>query len=421
MGGFLLGEVFTALVKMTMATLGHLWGLLAATAYTTPDVTTLPQVTTISNRLLLIVNASFGLAILAAAVMVMGRETVQSRYGLAELGPRLVIGWIAANFAAPICGWMIGFGNSVTVAVTGASISPERDLRQLTAVLTACLSSQNDALLTAVIAMILVVLTGMLLATWIIRIGTLVVVVSVAPLALACHATPFTDGAARLWWRSFGVLLGTVTAQALALHVTLSVLLDPAANLPGMMLPKDPTGNGTVNLLIIVCLLWATLRIPALLRRGLGGGRQQSVVGVVLRMAVMQKLTGALRLPLRALGVGRAGRRLPVSGGGAGRSGVASAVLPYWRLTAPRPLPSTAPRRDPSSGPSSRAGGRTGSSPSPGGGGSGARGATPASRPAAAAPRLPVPPGVNPATAMPRRRPAWQARTPPARPGRPTS
>lgn len=400
MGGYLLDEVVGSLNKIVLATLQYLWRMLAGTAFTTPDVTVLPQVAAISGRALTIVNVSFVLAILAVGVLVMGRETVQSRYGLAELGPRLLIGWIAANFATPICTWLIGFGNSFTEAVTGTGIQTGGELLQLSAVLSASMSNTTDAFLVTVIALILMVLTAMLLAAWIVRIGALIVVVSVAPIALACHATPFTDGVARMWWRSFAVLLATVTLQALALHVTLTVFLDPKANLPAMFLPKDPTGHGTTNLLIIICLLWVTLRIPSTLRRSMGSGRQQNVVGMLLRMVVVQKVTGVLRLPLRALGVGRAARA-----GASGRAGAAgsappagSAVLPYWRPRAPRPVTATAP-------------GATG-------GGSGvrpARGPGPAARPAAGLARTPrprptVPPGANPATAMPRQRPAWQAR-----------
>ncbi|MEU0561295.1 hypothetical protein [Dactylosporangium sp. NPDC006015] len=85
MGDFFVNEVIGGLAKVVAASLDLLWGFLAGTAFSTPDVTSLPQVVAISGRSLVIVNASFVLAVLAAGVVVMGRETVQSRYGLAEL------------------------------------------------------------------------------------------------------------------------------------------------------------------------------------------------------------------------------------------------------------------------------------------------------------------------------------------------
>jgi hypothetical protein len=88
------------------------------------------------------------------------------------------------------------------------------------------------------------------------------VLVGIAPIALACHALPHTDGAARLWWRTLIGCLSVVALQAFALHTTVSIFLDPRANLG---LPQDR--SGMFNLFIVACLLWVTVRIPALVRR----------------------------------------------------------------------------------------------------------------------------------------------------------
>ncbi len=85
------------LTKQILKGLKNLWSLLSQTAFTAPDITTLPQVATISSRSLTIVNIAFVLAIITAGVVVMTRETVQVRYGVAELAPRLVVGFVAAN------------------------------------------------------------------------------------------------------------------------------------------------------------------------------------------------------------------------------------------------------------------------------------------------------------------------------------
>lgn len=117
----------------------------------------------------------------------------------------------------------------------------------------------------------------------------LIVLVGIAPIALACHATPNTDGVARLWWRSILGLLATVLLQALALYTTLDIFLNPDANLPALGLPKE---NGILNLLIVVCLLWAVVKIPGLMRRYVtGGGSQTNVLALMVRMAVVQPLT----------------------------------------------------------------------------------------------------------------------------------
>jgi hypothetical protein len=56
------------------------------------------------------------------------------------------------------------------------------------------------------------VLAVMLLLTSIVRIAVVIVLVGIAPLAPACHALPFTDTAARLWWR---ILLGCLAVPML--------------------------------------------------------------------------------------------------------------------------------------------------------------------------------------------------------------
>ena len=63
------------------------------------------------------------LAVLAAGIVVMTRETVQVRYGIADLAPRLVLGLVAANLSTPVCQGMINGANAVTQALTGDSIS----------------------------------------------------------------------------------------------------------------------------------------------------------------------------------------------------------------------------------------------------------------------------------------------------------
>src|SRR6266536_3547561 len=115
------------------------------------------------------------------------------------------------------------------------------------------------------IALLIAVLVAVLVVQWIIRLGVLVVAVGVAPIALALHGTPQTEPAAKLWWRTVLGALGTVVIQAVALHTTLKAFLSPQSNLPALGLP----GNAGVlmNVLIVLCLLWAILKVPAMMRR----------------------------------------------------------------------------------------------------------------------------------------------------------
>jgi hypothetical protein len=428
------------LVEKDLATIKTVWKLLSELVFTTPDVTTLPQVVTISNTSLTIVNVTFILAIIAVGITVMARETVQTRYGVSELLPRLVIGFVAANFGMPICTQLIQFANALTLALTGDGIDSAHSMAQMLRIVAAALINPSDAMLAAIIGLLIAALTAMLLGAWIVRLGVLIVLVGIAPVALACHATPYTDPAARLWWRSWLACLGIVVLQALALHTALSIFLDPKANLPAIGLPKDPTG--TLNLFIVVCLLWTVVKIPSLVRRFVvGGGGQRNIGGLVVRMLLVQQLTGLLRLPLRG-----GGRRAAAAAGGA-RGGTAGRVGGGGRL--PRPVGGGGARPRATTGGTSTGKGGRGLLAPPRGASAGRVGvAWPTGRPVrpyttqeiaagvdsytrtvptkplrstrppirAAGVQAPpqsgppptIPAGVNPGTAMPKTRPTWQ-------------
>lgn len=317
--GWLLDAIPRWLAGQVAEALNRLWGLLTSTVLWVPDVTGLPQVQQLTNASTVVVNTGFVLAILTAGVTVMTRETLQVRYGIADLGPRLVVAFVAANMAGPITRALIGAANTLTAALTGEGIAQSGAFRQLARTVTASLADPGAAGLVAVIGLIIAVLVGMLIVLWIVRLGVLVCLAGIAPLALACHSLPFTDPAAKLWWRAILGTLATVVLQAFVLHAALAVFLDPNANLPALGLPADPTG--TLNLFIVACLLWVVVRIPGLIRRYVTRGGGHSVGGYVLRVLVVQQLT-------RGVTRGLTGPR------GGGNSG--GGRLGGWRT---RPLP----------------------------------------------------------------------------------
>ena len=312
MADYLVTGIVAWLLTHIGASFAQMWKLLSATVFANPDVTILPQVKSLSDNSLTIVNTCFVLAFLAAGVMVMGQHTVQTSYGVNELLPRLVIGFIAANFATPLCSQIIRVSNTLTAAVTGGQVDDGAAFNRLLDIMTGASQGHGEAVLLLILVVMVAVLTGMLLVSCVVRLGVLVALVGIAPLALACHATPYTEPAAKLWWRSFAGLLAIVTLQALALHITMVIFWDPHSNMAALGLPIDPTG--VLNLFIVVCLLFVTIKIPGLMRRFVtqgGGGR--NIAGMFLRMVVVQQLTGLLRLPLRggvmAAAAGAAGRR----------------------------------------------------------------------------------------------------------------
>ncbi|WP_271190330.1 conjugal transfer protein TrbL family protein, partial [Dactylosporangium matsuzakiense] len=344
MTGWLLDGAVSGLLLAVVGALNALWGLLSSTVFSTPDVSTLPQVTAITSRSMLVVNTCFVLAIIAAGIMVMINGTVPSRSGAGELLPRLVIGWIAANFAVPVCQTLVEVANALTAALTGETVASQGSFNRLEQITLDSLSNPPSAFLAAVIGVLIAVLTGMLLVTWIVRIGVLIVLVGISPIALACHASPVTDGAARLWWRSMLAIVSTVVLQALALHVTLSVLLDPAANAPQLGLPHDT--QGTFNLFVVVCLLWTVIKIPGLLRQSALGGGGRNVGGMLLRLVSVQQLTSVLRRASSRAGRGRATAAGRGRGTGGGRPGGGGGLRMPRPLGGPKPSGGAAGRGD---------------------------------------------------------------------------
>lgn len=320
------------LARMVVGALDSLWNVLAGTVFVAPDVTVLPQVQAFSGTSLTIVNSAYVLAFLWTAVLVMARDTVQTRLGPGELIPRLVIGLIAANFAMPLCAQLIAVANALTAALTSQDITSPQSMEQIRAVVTGSLADYNAndpaGFLLILIALVIAVMVAILVVHWIVRLGVLTVAVGIAPIALALHGTPQSEPAAKLWWRTVLGVLGTVVAQAVALHMTLTVFLDPRANLSALGLAGDR--NSLMNLLIVLCLLWATLRIPALMRRYVTRSTP-SHAATVLRVMLTQQVTRGLTRGLgRAAGKGgrpvrRAGTPTSsaASGGGAPRAGQA--------------------------------------------------------------------------------------------------
>jgi hypothetical protein len=194
--------------------------------------------------------------------------------------------------------------------------------------------------LLVLIGLVIAVLFGVVLVQWIVRLGILIVAVGIAPIALALHGTPQTEPAAKLWWRTVLGALGTVVVQAVTLHTALTVFLNPQANLPALGLPGN--AGAVMNLMIVLCLLWAIVKIPSMMRRYVTKS-SPSQAGTIVRVMLVQQLTRGLS---RAVGRGGAARTATAAasrGAGAGQPPAGRADPPWptgpSRGGGSRPLP----------------------------------------------------------------------------------
>ncbi len=249
--------------------------LLGQTVLATPQVTGPGRVSELWGVSAGLANAFFVLFALIGGAVVMGHETVQTRYSAKEIAPRLVIGMIAANASLALAGMGISVANALSQGLLGQGVDPAQATARMRQLALAPLD--DGGIFLVFVGLAAAVLAVVLLAVYVIRVALVVLLVAAAPLALACHALPHTDGFARLWWRALGACLGVQVAQSLVLVSAVRVFF--AAD--GRATLGLSVGGTLVDLLVVVCLLWVLLRIPSWAGRTVFTGRGGTVVRTV--------------------------------------------------------------------------------------------------------------------------------------------
>ncbi|MBB5871935.1 hypothetical protein F4553_005314 [Allocatelliglobosispora scoriae] len=291
MVNWLMGGLVDWLAERLQDLLGGLLAYLTSSMFLSPDVTVLPQVQTIAGKSALVVNSCFVLAIIAVGIATMVGGSVEMRYGIKDLVPRLIVGAVASNFAVPLCAALIEIANALTVSMVGTAAPTTEAVNMARTHVTAALSDPANALVALIIGLIIVGLMFTLVTGWIVRVGVLIILAGIAPVALACYATPWTQGAAQLWWRTLLGCLGTATLQAIAFSTGIHLLTDPDANLPTLLgLP----GSDVLNLLLVAVLLWVTIKIPGMMSRFVTRKGGTNTGGVLLRAVLIQTVTRKL-------------------------------------------------------------------------------------------------------------------------------
>jgi hypothetical protein len=204
-----------------------------------------------------------------------------------------VVGVVLSSFAVPLCGVAIDVANGLTVSMVGTAAPTTEAVSFARTHVVAALTDPANALVALIIGLLIVGLMFVLVTGWIVRVGILVILAGIAPAALGCYCTPWTLSAAQLWWRSLLGCLGTATLQAVVFSTGIQLLTDPQASLPLLLgLP----GSDLMNLLLVLVVLWTTVKIPGLMRRYVTRRGATNVGAILLRAVVIQGITR--RLPL---------------------------------------------------------------------------------------------------------------------------
>lgn len=261
---------------LVVAALNPVLDLLGTTILATPDVSGPGQVSQLWGVSAGIADSLLVLLVLAGGALVMTHETLQTRYSIKEIAPRIVVAAVAANASLSIAGVAIRFSNALSQAFLGQGVDPAAAMATMRGLIMAPLASGGIFLV--LIGIVIAILAVVLLVVYIVRIVLVILLVAAAPLALICHAWPPIEGLARLWWSGFIALLGVQLGQSFVLVTALRVFFASDGNATlGLA-----SGSGLVDLLITLCLFWVLIKIPFWARRAAFSGRG-SQTGVARR------------------------------------------------------------------------------------------------------------------------------------------
>lgn len=273
--------------RLVDSALDPLLELLSETLLTTPEPSEIPQIGVLWNQSWQLMTALYVLVVMAAGVLLMLRETLQTQWSIRELAPRLVVGFIAGAMSMVIATTAIGFANALAGAFAGDGVGSDSAAAGLKELATTGPQSQIFLLL---LKLALDVMLVVLVVTYVVRVAITILLIVAAPLALMCHGLPGVEGVARWWWRSFAACLAIQVVQSLTLVTALRVFLAP-----GGWEVFGPNANGIVSLIVGLALMAVLIKTPFWLLSVMKIGQGRSFVGSIARAYLTYKTLGLLK------------------------------------------------------------------------------------------------------------------------------
>jgi hypothetical protein len=308
------------------AALSPILELIGNTALSTPTISDLPGIGELWNNSWELVVAAYGLLILVAGIVVMGHESVQTRYSIKEIGPRIPIAFIASALSLFFADKLIRLANGLTLGVLGDGVNAPSLGNTLK---DAVGGIQTGGLFIILVGLVLVVVGLGLLVVYVVRVAITLVLIVSGPLFLMFHALPHTDPLARWWWKAISATLAIQVAQALVLITAVRTFLSSGVNLFGSTL----SALGT--LLAAIALFFILFKIPFWLLKAVKVSSGRSFLGGLARAYVAAKTFGMVAGTTGTPGKVSAG--VGARSGGSGRGG--GSADPPWPAQ-PRLAPS---------------------------------------------------------------------------------
>ncbi|MEV7042878.1 hypothetical protein [Amycolatopsis sp. NPDC051061] len=291
--------MFAAIVA---AGLNPLLDLLGKTLLTIPEPDKIPGLGAAWTGSWHILLTAYGVLVLLAGLIIMSYQTLQSRYTVKELAPRLVVGFLAGTLSLFLATKGIQIANALSAAVMGEGVDPAALTRSLITMVQGSL--HGSGLFLGGLGLVVVALLLVLLVVFTVRVIVTILLVAAAPIALMLHALPHTEGIALWWWKAIGGMLAIQVGQSLTLVMAVKVFFAP-----GGFTVFGPAPSALVNLMLCIALLYILIKIPFWFLSTVRSGRP-SLLGRVVRGVIAYQTMGLLSGATAALG-GRRGLPAP--------------------------------------------------------------------------------------------------------------
>ncbi|MGW4526898.1 hypothetical protein [Amycolatopsis sp. NPDC004378] len=266
--------------------LNPLLELLGKTLLTTPEPDQLPGLGAVWTGSWHILLTAYVILVLLAGLIIMSYQTLQARYTVKELAPRLVTGFLAGTLSLFLVTKGIQVANALSAAVVGEGTDPAAMTRSLITMMQSSL--HGGGIFFGILGLGLVAMLLVLLVVFVVRVMVTILLIAAAPIALMFHALPHTEGIAFLWWKGCGGVLAIQVGQSLTLVVTVKVFFAP-----GGFTLFGPTISALVNLLLCIALMYVLIKIPFWFLAPLRSGRP-SMLGRIARGVIAYKTMGLL-------------------------------------------------------------------------------------------------------------------------------
>lgn len=306
-------QAITGFFRAVVSTaLNPVFRFLAGSVLAAPRVDQISRVHSLWTTSAWIANSCFVLLLVIAGMLVMSHQSLQTSYTAKDIVPRLIIAVVAANANLLVIGPAIDMANAVSAALMGKGVDPAQAANALKGVVLAAATGPNDVFL-MLLALVAVIAAQVVVFTFALRLMALVLLTVAAPLALACHALPHTEGVARLWWRAIAGVLTIQVAQSLVLTTGLRVFF--TSDQKAVFGFRTP--HSMLDLVLVICLLYILARIPSWVirminRGGVSGSPLVRIVRTLAAVLIFRRLSALLGTRTTA-GKGGGPRRPPTA------------------------------------------------------------------------------------------------------------